>query len=128
RNINRCKISDSSILVLLIWQASLSVESQRRFCEKLVNLSHSRFNRRARMLLPLLYFIRHGLNEEVDLSGDILIIDSVRVPVCQPIRSRRVVICRSSAAIGYQGTTNAIIRVVRFTLVLATTGSGEIIS
>ncbi|MDB6267134.1 IS982 family transposase, partial [Lactobacillus amylovorus] len=65
RNINRCKISDSSILALLIWQASLGVESQRRFCEKLVNLSHSRFNRRARMLLPLIYLIRHGLNEEV---------------------------------------------------------------
>ena len=83
RNINRCKISDSSILALLIWQASLGVESQRRFCEKLVNLSHSRFNRRARMLLPLIYLIRHGLNEEVDLSGDILIIDSFPVPVCQ---------------------------------------------
>ena len=40
RNINRCKISDSSILAMLIWQASLGVESQRRFCEKLVNLSY----------------------------------------------------------------------------------------
>ena len=104
RNINRCKISDSSILALLIWQASLGVESQRRFCEKLVNLSHSRFNRRARMLLPLIYLIRHGLNEEVDLSGDILIIDSFPVPVCQPIRNRRVKIFRGYADIGYKAT------------------------
>ena len=104
RNINRCKISDSSILALLIWQASLGVESQRRFCEKLVNLSHSRFNRRARMLLPLIYLIRHGLNEEVDLSGDILIIDSVPVPVCQPIRNRRAKIFRGYADIGYKAT------------------------
>ncbi|GMM15052.1 IS982 family transposase [Lactobacillus amylovorus] len=104
RNINRCKISDSSILALLIWQASLGVESQRRFCEKLGNLSHSRFNRRARMLLPLIYLIRHGLNEEVELSGDILIIDSFPVPVCQPIRNRRAKIFRSYADIGYKAT------------------------
>ncbi|ART98229.1 IS982 family transposase [Lactobacillus gasseri] len=104
RNINRCKISDSSILALLIWQASLGVESQRRFCEKLVNLSHSRFNRRSRMLLPLIYLIRHGLNEEVDLSGDILIIDSFPVPVCQPIRNRRAKIFRGYADIGYKAT------------------------
>ena len=104
RNINRCKTSDSSILALLIWQASLGVESQRRFCEKLVNLSHSRFNRRARMLLPLIYLIRHGLNEEVDLSGDILIIDSFPVPVCQPIRNRRAKIFRGYADIGYKAT------------------------
>lgn len=104
RNINRCKISDSSILALLIWQTSLGVESQRRFCEKLVNLSHSRFNRRARMLLPLIYLIRHGLNEEVDLSGDILIIDSFPVPVCQPIRNRRAKIFRGYADIGYKAT------------------------
>ncbi|QQP28574.1 IS982 family transposase [Lactobacillus ultunensis] len=104
RNINRCKISDSSILALLIWQASLGVESQRRFCEKLVNLSHSRFNRRARMLLPLIYLIRHGLNVEVDLSGDILIIDSFPVPVCQPIRNRRAKIFRGYADIGYKAT------------------------
>ena len=104
RNINLCKISDSSILALLIWQASLGVESQRRFCEKLVNLSHSRFNRRARMLLPLIYLIRRGLNEEVDLSGDILIIDSFPVPVCQPIRNRRAKIFRGYADIGYKAT------------------------
>ncbi len=104
RNINRCKISDSSILAMLIWQASLGIESQRRFCEKLVNLSHSRFNRRARMLLPLIYLIRHGLNEEVDLSGDILIIDSFPVPVCQPIRNRRAKIFRGYADIGYKAT------------------------
>ena len=104
RNINQCKISDSSILTMLIWQTSLGIESQRRFCEKLVNLSHSRFNRRARMLLPLIYLIRHALNEEVDLSGDILIIDSFPVPVCQPVRNHRVKIFRGYADIGYKAT------------------------
>ncbi len=54
------------------------------------------------MLLPLIYLIRHGLNEEVDLSGDILIIDSFPVPVCQPIRNRRAKIFRGYADIGYK--------------------------
>ncbi|MBI1696128.1 transposase [Lactobacillus crispatus] len=56
------------------------------------------------MLLPLIYLIRHGLNEEVDLSGDILIIDSFPVPVCQPIRNRRAKIFRGYADIGYKAT------------------------
>ena len=54
----------------------LGIESQRRFCKFFVGLSHSRFNRRAHQLLPLIYLIRHILNQEVDLSGRILIIDS----------------------------------------------------
>ena len=70
KNVDQVKISDSSILAMLIWQTEIGIESQRRFCEKLVNLSHSRFNRRARMLLPLIYLIRYGLNEEVDLSAN----------------------------------------------------------
>lgn len=75
------------------------------------------------MLLPLIYLIRHGLNEEVDLSGDILIIDSFPVPVCQPIRNRRAKIFRGYADIGYKATKKAIIMVLRFTLLLATTAT-----
>ena len=56
----------------------------------LCRIIHSRFNRRARQLLPLIYLIRHTLNQEVDLSGKILIIDSFPVPVCQPVRNYRV--------------------------------------
>ena len=56
------------------------------------------------MLLPLVYLIQHGLNEEVDLSGDILIIGSFPVPVCQPIRNRRAKIFRGYADIGYKAT------------------------
>ena len=104
RNVDQCKISDSSILALLICQAVLGVESQRRFCEQFSSLSHSRFNRRARMLLPLIYQFRYALNEEVDLSGHILIIDSFPVPVCQPVRSHRAKIFRGYADIGYKAT------------------------
>ena len=85
---------------MLIWQVELGIESQRRFCKFFVGLSHSRFNRRAHQLLPLIYLIRHILNQEVDLSGRILIIDSFPVPVCQPVRNYRVKIFRGVADIG----------------------------
>ena len=89
---------------MLIWQVELGIESQRRFCKFFVGLSHSGFNRRAHQLLPLIYLISHILNQEVDLSGRILIIDSFPVPVCQPVRNYRVKIFRSSADIGYKAT------------------------
>ena len=116
RNIDQCKISDSSILALLIWQATLGIESQRRFCEHFSSLSHSRFNRRARMLLPLIYQIRHALNEEVDLSDRILINDSFPVPFCQPVRNHRAKIFRGYAEKLLNKST---IMVLRFTLLLA---------
>ena len=104
RNTDQTKISDSSILAMLIWQAELGIESQRRFCKFFAELSHSRFNRRSRQLLPLIYLIRHVLNQEVDLSGKILIIDSFPVPVCQPVRNYRVKIFHDMADIGYKAT------------------------
>ena len=104
RNTDQTKISDSSILAMLIWQAELGIESQRRFCKFFAELSHSRFNRRSRQLLPLIYLIRHVLNQEVDLSGKILIIDSFPVPVCQPVRNYRVNIFHDMADIGYKAT------------------------
>ncbi|MDK6378238.1 IS982 family transposase, partial [Lactobacillus crispatus] len=67
-------------------------------------LSHSRFNRRARMLLPLIYLIRRTLNREIDLSGRFMIVDSFPVLVCQPIRNRRVKIFKGYADIGYKAT------------------------
>lgn len=56
------------------------------------------------MLLPLIYQFRYALNEEVELSGHILIIDSFPVPVCQPVRSHQAKIFRGYADIGYKAT------------------------
>lgn len=69
------------------------------FRQYYLGLSRSRFNRKARQLLPLLYLIRRRLNHEVDLDNRLMIIDSFPVPVCQPIRNRRVKIFR-----GYKAT------------------------
>ncbi|WP_172995829.1 IS982 family transposase, partial [Lactobacillus helveticus] len=90
---------------LLIWQAKTGIESQkRRFCECFNCLSHSRFNRRSRQLLQLIYQIRQEMNKKVDLNGQFLIIDSFPVPVCQPIRNYRAKIFRGYANIGYKAT------------------------
>ena len=60
-------------------------------------LSHSRFNRRSRQLLQLIYQIRQEMNKKVDLNGQFLVIDSFPVPVCQPIRNYRAKIFRGYA-------------------------------
>ncbi len=85
-------------------QTEIGIESQRRFCKFFVGLSHSRFNRRARMLLPLIRCIRQAWNKEVRVAGEFLIIDSFPVPVCQPVRNYRVKIFRGIADIGYKAT------------------------
>ncbi|MCT3539911.1 IS982 family transposase, partial [Lactobacillus crispatus] len=62
------------------------------------------FNRRARMLLPLMRCIRQDWNQEVKTAGEFLIIDSFPVPVWQPVRNYRVKIFRGIADIGYKAT------------------------
>lgn len=105
RNVDKCKIYDSTILAMLIWQAKIGIESQRRFCESFCkDISRSRFNRRAKQLLPLIYLIRRELSQEIDLTGRFIIVDSFPVPVCQSIRNRRVKIFRGYADIGYKAT------------------------
>ena len=68
------------------------------------SISRSRFNRRTRQLLPLLSLIRRKLNQDVDLHGQFLIIDSFPVPVCHPVRNYRAKIFRGSTDIGYNAT------------------------
>lgn len=104
RNFKHTKVSDSFLLALLIWQAKTGIESQRRFCECFGGLSHSRFNRRSRQLLAVIYQIRQKMNQNVDLNGQFLILDSFPVPVCQPIRNYRAKIFNGYTNIGYKAT------------------------
>ncbi|TDN15734.1 IS982 family transposase, partial [Lactobacillus crispatus] len=104
KNVDQTKLPNSSILAMLIWQTEIGIESQRRFCKFFVGLSHSRFNRRARMLLPLIRCIRQAWNQEVKTAGEFLIIDSFPVPVCQPVCNYRVKIFQGVADIGYKAT------------------------
>ena len=90
----------------LSWQAEEGISSQRRFarCWGLCGLSKSRFNRRARALLGITAQIVNDLNSRVDLSDQYMIIDSLPMPLCQPIRNRRAKVFEGTANIGYNST------------------------
>lgn len=105
-NASLVKVPDYEIIALLVWQAEEGISSQRRFarCWGLCGLSRSRFNRRARALLGITTQIVNDLNSRVDLSDQYMIIDSLPMPLCQPIRNRRAKVFEGTANIGYNST------------------------
>lgn len=109
RNISLSKVSDESLLVLLLLQAELGIKSQRHFyricqlfpCGRL--LERSRFNRRARQLIWLIQLIRQAMNQELS-SNTIVIMDSFPLMLCQPVRNFRTTIFEETADIGYNAS------------------------
>ena len=106
RNASLVKVPDYEIIALLVWQSEEGISSQRRFarCWGLCGLSRSRFNRRARALLGITAQIVNDLKSRVDLSDQYMIIDSLPMPLCQPIRNRRAKVFEGTANIGYNST------------------------
>lgn len=109
RNVGLAKVSDESLLVLLLLQAELGMTSQRHFynicrlfpCGRL--LERSRFNRRSRQLIWLVQFIRKAMSEMLP-SDRLAIIDSFPLPLCQPVRNHRATIFKGLADIGYNAS------------------------
>lgn len=109
RNVNLSKVSDESLLVLLLLQAELGINSQRHFyricqlfpCGRL--LERSRFNRRSRQLIWLLQLIRQAMNHQIS-PETIVIIDSFPLPLCQSVRNHRATIFDELADIGYNAS------------------------
>ncbi|HEL1904086.1 IS982 family transposase [Streptococcus suis] len=109
RNVGLVKVSDESILVLLLLQAELGITSQRHFysighlfpCGQL--LERSRFNRRSKQLIWLVQFIRKAMSEMLP-SDKLAIIDSFPLPLCQPVRNHRASIFKGLADIGYNAS------------------------
>ncbi|MEY8463466.1 IS982 family transposase [Streptococcus merionis] len=109
RNVSLSKVSDESLLVLLLLQAELGIKSQRHFyricqlfpCGRL--LERSRFNRRARPLMWLIQLIRQAMNAQIS-PDTIVIIDSFPLPLCQPVRNYRTRIFEGLADIGYNAS------------------------
>ncbi|RRA73072.1 IS982 family transposase, partial [Streptococcus agalactiae] len=90
RNVGLAKVSDESLLVLLLLQAELGMTSQRHFynichpfpCGRL--LERSRFNRRSRQLIWPGQFIRKAMSEMLPSDSPVIII-SFPLPLCQPV-------------------------------------------
>ncbi|HFR3584676.1 IS982 family transposase [Streptococcus suis] len=109
RNVGLVKVSDESLLVLLLIQAELGITSQRHSytichlfpCGQL--LERSRFNRRSKQLIWLVQFIRKAMSEMLP-SDKLAIIDSFPLPLCQPVRNHRVTIFKGLADIGYNAS------------------------
>ncbi|HEL2218693.1 TPA: IS982 family transposase [Streptococcus suis] len=109
RNVGLVKVSDESILVLLLLQAELGMTSQRHFytichlfpCGQL--LERSRFNRRSKQLIWLVQLIRKAMSEILP-SDKLAIIDSFPLSLCQPVRNHRVTIFKGVADIGYNAS------------------------
>ena len=109
RNVGLVKVSDESLLVLLLLQAELGITSQRHFysichlfpCGQL--LERSRFNRRSKQLIWLVQLIRKAMSEMLP-SDKLAIIDSFPLPLCQPVRNHRATIFNGFADIGYNAS------------------------
>lgn len=90
RNIGLVKVSDESLLVLLLLQDELGITSQHHFyriCHLFFGhnlLERSRFKRRTGQLIWLFQLIRQALSEAIS-PDTIVIMDSFSLPLCQPI-------------------------------------------
>ncbi|MCB2830524.1 IS982 family transposase, partial [Streptococcus dysgalactiae] len=111
RNIDLAKVSDESLLVLLLLQAELGITSQCRFyriCHLFFGhnlLERSRFNRRTKQLIWLVQLIRQALSGAIS-PDTIVIMDSFPLPLCQPIRNHSAKIFNDCADIGYNAAKN----------------------
>ena len=111
RNIGLAKVSDESLLVLLLLQAELGITSQCRFyriCHLFFGhnlLERSRFNRRTKQLIWLVQLIRQTLSGAIS-PDTIMIMDSFPLPLYQPIRNHSAKIFNDVADIGYNAAKN----------------------
>ena len=109
RNVSLSKVSDESLLVLLLLQAELGIKSQRYFyrvcqlfpCGRI--LERSRFNRRSRQLIWRVQLIRQAMNKQL-LPDTIVIMDSFPLVLCQSVRNCRARIFEGLADIGYNAS------------------------
>ena len=109
RNVSLAKVSDESILILLLLQAELGITSQRHFysichlfpCGQLLERSH--FNRRSKQLIWLVQLIRKAMSEMLP-SDKLAIINSFPLPLCQPVRNHRATVFKGLADIGYNAS------------------------
>ena len=110
RNIENSKLSDAALLALMCLKVQYQVATWRKFCQlvsdvmpSLPMLEYSRFMRRCKNLIPIFQSIRSGLIE-MSSYGDIAIIDSFPLPLCQDHRKFQAILFQCFADIGYNAT------------------------
>lgn len=112
RNVHQSKLSDVLVISLLCFQVSLGITAQSRFYSYLKNnvfLSgelpeRSRFNRICRNVLFSIQCIRNGLARDCASNPSYLIIDSLPLSLCAPIRNKRAKVFSEYADIGYNSS------------------------
>lgn len=130
KNIGKCKVSDVSVLTMMIFQSELGIKSQRkfyriyRFFTGKLGLERTRFNRRCHYLVPLFQLIRDRFNQ-LDFQ-ELVIIDSFPILLCQPVRNSKAKLLNSIADVGYNASKQ--MWFYGFKLHLAVTESGFILN
>ncbi len=110
RNIENSKLSDVALLALMCLKVQYQVATWRKFYQlvsdimpSLPMLEYSRFMRRCKNLVPIFQSIRTGLIKKSSY-GDIAIIDSFPLPLCQDNRKLQAVLFHRFADVGYNAT------------------------
>ena len=109
---HQSKLNDVVVLSLLCWQISLDITNQSRFYSFLKNnvfKSHhfperSCFNCICRNAFSSLQYIRIGISDNYFQNPAYLIMDSLPLPVCSPIRNKRAKVFLQIADIDYNAT------------------------
>ena len=112
RNIQHCKLDDVLVISLLCWQVELKITTQFRFYYFLQNNifpksslpERSRFNRICNNAFCFLQWICIGILKQHSNNPKYTIIDSLPLPLCQPIRNKRCKVLTDYADIGYNAT------------------------
>lgn len=97
------KMNDLSIIALSCCMESLGIDSENLFWTKLKHdyagsfpdlIDRSRFNRRRRRLQPYIENIQTAVSERLSAESNMMIIDSVPVPVTKLVREKSYKICK----------------------------------
>lgn len=109
KNVAQAILQDVKVLALMCLQVTIGIENQRAFYRLLSSLGlllteRSRFNRICQQAGALFNIVRNGLLQDVLLTATYTIIDSIPMPLCQPIRDHRARVLSPKASIGYNAT------------------------
>ncbi len=90
------KLSDSELMTLVLIQALFGIESERsfiRFMHRFFEgwfplIDQSQYNRRIKSLRPKIELFRRKVLSKLNIETDLFIIDSMPIPVMNPVRVR----------------------------------------